>query len=180
MSDDDTLPIDWTLTVEAVPERGGAVTLVATEAERGRVAAALGLLSLSDLRLSCRIDRLAGARYRMRGVVSADLAQACVVSLDPVPARLDEPVDVEFQPGSPAAEAKDVVVALDEASDIETIERGRLELGRVVYETLSAGLDPYPRRPGEGFDEMLAAPKGADTSKANPFAVLAKLKPKSG
>ena len=47
------------------------------------------------------------------------------------------------------------------------------------YETLSAGLDPYPRKQGETFDDMLAAPKGAVVAKENPFAVLANLKPKA-
>jgi hypothetical protein len=46
----------------------------------------------------------------------------------------------------------------------------------VVFETLAAGLDPYPRLPETAFDwhDPLAA-----SSPANPFAVLSKLKPKS-
>jgi uncharacterized metal-binding protein YceD (DUF177 family) len=173
------IPLDWTLGVDAVPERGGALTYVATEAERTRVAHALALESLSALTFAGRIDRLAGGRYRVTGRVKAVLEQSCVVTLEPLPARLDEDLDVEFKPLNTQTSLDDVQIELDEASDVEPITNGRLETGRVVYETLSAGLNPYPRKAGEAFDDMIAAPKGADTSKENPFAVLAKLKPKS-
>ena len=32
--------------------------------------------------------------------------------------------------------------------DVEPIEHGTIEVGRVVFETLSAALDPYPRKSG--------------------------------
>lgn len=176
---DDAPPLDWTLAVEAVPERGGAVVREASPAERERVRAALSLLSLSSLHLAGRVDRLAGGRYRLTGNVTAALEQACVVTLEPVAARIDEPLDIEFRPDELSTATKDIEVELDEASDMEPIVNGRLEIGRVTYETLSAGLDPYPRKAGEAFDEVSAAPKGADTGADNPFAVLAKLKPKA-
>ncbi len=176
---DNVLPLNWTLAVEAVPERGGAVVLVATETERQAVVAALGLLTLDELRFTGRVDHLAGGRYRLTGRVIAKLEQPCVVSLDPVPARIDEPLDVEFRPDVVTSATKDIIVELDEAADMEPMVRGRMETGRVIYETLSSGLDPYPRKAGETFDELLAAPKGAVIEKENPFAVLAKLKPKT-
>jgi uncharacterized metal-binding protein YceD (DUF177 family) len=175
---DETLPLDWTLSVEAVPERGCPVLAIATDGERALVAKALSLASLAELKFTGRVDRLAGGRYRLAGRVAATLEQPCVVTLDPVPARIDEPLDVEFRPDAMATVLTEIEIELDEASEVEPIVKGRLETGRVVYETLSSGLDPYPRKPGSSFDEMLAAPKGADTAKENPFAVLAKLKPK--
>ena len=175
---DDTPSLPWFLAVEAVPERGGPVTHIATEAERAAVIAALSLETLTDLRFAGRIERLAGGRYRLIGRVTAALEQACVVTLDPVGAKLNEPLDVEFRPADMVTKVDQIDVELDEASEIEPIERGKLAIGRVVYETFAAGLDPYPRKSGEAIDEMLAAPKGADTSKVNPFAVLAKFKPK--
>ena len=172
------MPIDWTLAVEAVPERGGPWTASATEAERKAVAKALELTTLGALAFNGRIERLAGGRYRLSGRVTADLEQPCVVTLDPVAARIDEAMTVEFQPDQPKPEPQDIEVALDEKSEIEPIVKGRLEIGRVVFETLSASLDPYPRKAGEAIDEMEAAPKGAEPIKANPFAVLADFKTK--
>ncbi len=176
---DDIPPLEWTLAVDAVPDRGIPVVVVATDAERASVAKALSLLSLAQLKFAGRAVHLAGGRYRLTGQITAELEQACVITLDPVPARIDCALDVEFRPDAMATPLAEVDVELDEASEIEPIVKGRLETGRVVYETLAAALEPYPRKPGEAIDEMLAAPKGADTAKANPFAVLAKLKPKS-
>jgi uncharacterized metal-binding protein YceD (DUF177 family) len=175
---DEALPLDWTLSVEAVPERGGPVTTVASDAERAQVVKALSLASLAELKFVGRVDRLAGGRYRLTGRVTAALEQPCVVTLEPVPARIDEQLDVEFRPDAVETALAEIEIELDEASEVELIVKGRLETGRVVYETLSSGLDPYPRVTGASFEEMLAAPKGAVTTKENPFAVLAKLKPK--
>ena len=179
MTDAPVLPIDWTIAVEAVPEKGGPWTATATEAERKAVADALNLVTLGALGFTGRIERRADGRYRITGHVKADLEQPCVVTLDPVAARIDEAVDVEFRPEQLKADANAVDVDLDSGPDIEPIVRGRLEIGRVVFETLSAGLDPYPRRAGEAIDEMVAAPRGAEpVARANPFAVLADFKAK--
>ncbi len=37
------------------------------------------------------------------------------------------------------------------AAEIEPIEHGRIDVGRIVYETLSAAIDPYPRKAGAEF-----------------------------
>jgi uncharacterized metal-binding protein YceD (DUF177 family) len=184
MSETSELPIDWTIAVEALPEKGGAWSQTATDAERKAVADALDLVTLAALSFSGRIERKAGGRYRVTGHVKADLEQPCVVTLDPVAARIDELVDVEFRPEAmtapePHDRANPVDVVLDAGPDVEPIVRGRLEIGRVVFETLSAALDPYPRKAGEAIDEMVAAPKGAEpVGKVNPFAVLADFKAK--
>ncbi len=54
------------------------------------------------------------------------------------------------------------------------LDGDRIDVGRIVYETLSAGLDPYPRKEGAEFD--WADPKTGVADSANPFAVLKKLK----
>lgn len=186
MTETHEVPIDWTVAVEALPDKGGPWTQAASDAERAAVADALNLITLGALSFSGRIDRRLGGRYRVSGHVKADLEQPCVVTLDPVSARINEPVDVEFRPEAMAApdvtdRANPVDVVLDGGPDIEPIVRGRLEIGRVVFETLSAALDPYPRKVGEAIEEMAAAPKGvAPIGRINPFAVLADFKAKKG
>ena len=60
--------------------------------------------------------------------------------------------------------------------DVDILERGVIPVGRIVFETLSASLDPYPRRPGAEFtwqDQHQVEPE-----ETSPFAVLSQLKDK--
>ena len=63
------------------------------------------------------------------------------------------------------------------AAEIELLEHGLIDAGRIVYEQLAAGLNPYPRKPDAEFVPPADA-QANDGAKINPFAVLAKLKPK--
>ena len=64
-------------------------------------------------------------------------------------------------------------VDLDEDVEVEPVDGKWLAVGRIVFEELAAGLNPYPRRPGA---EFTPATDAAEPAKENPFAVLAKLK----
>ena len=55
------------------------------------------------------------------------------------------------------------------------IENGKIAYGRLIYECISAGLPPYPRKP----DATLDWQEKPATADVHPFAALAKLKPKS-
>ena len=58
--------------------------------------------------------------------------------------------------------------------DTEPMTDGRIEAGKLIYEILSAALEPYPRKPGVEFDWV--DPKLKDAGDQGPFAALAKLK----
>jgi hypothetical protein len=58
--------------------------------------------------------------------------------------------------------------------DVDVLERGIVPVGRIVFETLSASLDPYPRRPDAEF--TWRDPQAGEPEKSNPFAALSKLK----
>lgn len=180
-SSETPVPLAWTIAVVDVPERGGRVSRVASADERAAIMAALGLLACTALAFEGRMEHRAGGRVRITGRLTADVAQACIVTLDPVPQRIDERVTVEFRPEAMiSANAADRETVLDygDDEDVEPIERGQLVIGRVLFEELAASLDPYPRAPGVSFDGAAAAPKDA-VPIANPFAVLKSLKPKT-
>ena len=98
---------------------------------------------------------------------------ACVVSLDPVAAFLDEAFDVEFWSEVASGDGGEDKTILD-ARDVETLENGSIPVGRVIFETISAALDPYPRKPGAEFSWSDTAPSPPE--KVSPFAALSKLK----
>ena len=60
--------------------------------------------------------------------------------------------------------------------DIEPLEGHEIAIGRIVFETLAAALDPYPRKGDASFN--WTEPDNPDEKKTSPFAVLAKLKGK--
>jgi uncharacterized metal-binding protein YceD (DUF177 family) len=171
-------PLDWTMRVEDVPERGFVWRAEATAAERARLVDALQLTALSRLVAEGRIDGAAGGIYRLKGRILADVVQACVVSLDPVTSKIDEPLSVEFRPPAEIGDELATTPDYNVDFDVEPIVRGHLETGRIVYEQFAASLDPYPRASGAGTPiDLVAKPRGA--GEVNPFAVLAKLKDKS-
>ena len=164
---------DWTIATLEIPDGGLSRERAVPADVLGEFAAALGMLNLSSAKANYRIDRLAGGGYRLHGRVHATGEQACVVSLDPVPADLDEPFDVEFWPDLEAGDGGEDKTILD-ARDVERLENGVSPIGRVVFETISAALDPYPRKDGAEFNWADAA--ASDPEKVSPFAALAKLK----
>lgn len=170
-----TLLANWTHPGSDIPGGGLKRERAATEEERAAIVEALGLLKLSGLKARYKIDRLAGGGYRLYGGIESDLAQACVVTLDAVPEHIEESFDTEFWPDvAPIAGEQDAGVL--DGRDVERLEHGEIAAGRVIYETLSAALDPYPRRDGVEFDWHDKA--ASKPEKSSPFAALGKLKNK--
>jgi uncharacterized metal-binding protein YceD (DUF177 family) len=169
-------PLPWTHRTTEIPEAGLKVARSATAAELEAATRALGILSCDMLSAEYLVKALGEGRFRMTGKLSARVTQACVVTLEPVEGRIQEQVDVTFWPsedllpGSGEGEAE--VLGLPE---IEPIVHGEIEVGRVLFEILSASLDPYPRKPGARFEwEDVTGEKGPAAS--GPFAALKTLK----
>lgn len=168
--------LDWSYRVADIPEAGLRQTREASDSERARLAETLGIVSCDSLSSEFTIKAVGRGHYRLTGRVAAALTQACVVTLDPVAQKAEGAFDVEFwPPGSLPESTEDEVEALS-AAEIEPIEHGRIDAGRIVFETLATALDPYPRKPGAAFhgDEDDEAPNAS-----GPFAVLKKLKDRS-
>lgn len=168
---------NWSIPPAEIPEAGKSFSRSATLEERQAVAAALNILDVTSLTCDLRVRPLRQGRYGMSGRIAAALAQACVVTLEPVTEVIDEPVDLEFWPADQipgmASTAADEWVD-PEAPDLpEPIEQGRIAIGRVVYEILATAIDPYPRKPGAALE---LRHDDEDKAAASPFAALAKLK----
>lgn len=167
--------LDWTHKSVDIPAGGLEREREAVEGERNAIAAELGLLGLAHLSARYRIVALAGNCYRLTGSLRGDVEQACIITLESVSSRVEAPFDVEFVP---VLEARDSIEeeSVLEGPDVEVLEHGDIPVGRIVFETLSAALDPYPRRPGAEFKWQ--DPHAAEPERSNPFAVLAKLREK--
>jgi uncharacterized metal-binding protein YceD (DUF177 family) len=156
------------LAVERLSESGSEQRIVASAKERTAVAARLELLALDRLeaQLALRIAA-AGTLLEIAGRIEAEVQQSCVVTLEPVPARLSLPVEVTYAltRNAPGDEAE----SLDPDAP-EPLPPGGLDLGEEVVQLLSLGLDPYPRAPGAEL------PATAEQESEHPFAKLKGLK----
>lgn len=181
-------PLDWTLAVTDVPRAPRDFSRDATPAELAALTNDLGILACTRLSAHWRVKPMGGGRYGVTGECRADVTQACVVTLEPVAESLVLPIDMTFvSADSDAApvgkkdkakpreddEPGDDEVEISSLPEVDLVEDGRLEIGRVVFEVVVAGLNPYPRKPDATF--AWVDPTVAD-SKVHPFAALAKLK----
>lgn len=158
----------------------GAVTL---EVEAGpeelrALAGRLSLRLLKRLAATAEFERLGdGDRVRARVNFVADVIQSCVVTLDPVPAHIEESFGLVFAPEAEIpAERGEVEVDLEGEEPPEPLCEGRFDLGEAVAEHLALALDPYPRKSGASVGEDFGgSERERDDEDENPFAMLKEL-----
>lgn len=165
-------PLPWTVRVDDADRQELVGRLTATPEQRAEIARLAELQSLNRLAFEFEIDAIGKHRFRLIGMVHAEAVQTCVITLAPVPAKMAEPVRVEFWPGERLAGGEPPHLhGADEADEPEQVVAGRLDIGRIAYETFVAALDPYPRAPGAEFSWT----EGGE-ERGGPFAALQKLK----
>ncbi|MEM7270060.1 MAG: DUF177 domain-containing protein [Pseudomonadota bacterium] len=144
------------------------------------VAAALGVPKVASLKLEATISGNGRKGWRVAGRLSAEVEQACVVTLAPMHAQIEEVVERSFVEDAAALNTDELEIDIDpEDDDPPELLGDGIDLGAIAVEALALALDPYPRTPGAAFDGQVAAPPGAEplTDEAvKPFAGLAKLK----
>jgi uncharacterized metal-binding protein YceD (DUF177 family) len=168
--------LSWNHLVEDIAATGLTVERTADAEERLAVAAALDLLELARLEVRYQITPLSLGRYKLTGELEAVLEQSCVVTLEPVKSEIAETYAATYWPPEAMPEPAKGQVALNGEPDPEVIVAGSIDVGRIVFESLAAAIDPFPRQPGAVFDGPLSTPAGDKPE--SPFAVLANLKAK--
>ena len=143
----------------------------ASEAERAALARRFGILELPALAAEVKLRRVRAGRFIEASLhLAAEVVQSCVVTLEPVAARIDESTRELYGPIGGEKAAEDVLVDPDSP---EPIEGPSLDLGEVVAQHLALSLDPYPRAPGAVGPSPEA---GGPAERPSPFQGLAALK----
>lgn len=166
----------WSHAIVDVPAQGLDYKRAANSQEKAEIAKELGLSALDRLETDYRLAAISGGGWRLSGTLSADVVQSCVITLEPVPERIEEAFKVEFWRDLDEPEGGEDKSVL-EGADVEALEGDAIPAGRIVFESLSAALDPYPRK--EGASLAWQDPKAEEPEKITPFSVLAKLKDQS-
>lgn len=165
---------------DGVPAAGIERRLEASAEERAAIAEALDLADLDSLVFTYTLERVEVGKIQLRGELQAVCRQHCVVTLDPVEAKISEQSEIDFWP-------QDQLALLEEQADEdgvdipldgpEPIVDGVIDPGLLAYEIFASNLDPYPRKPGAEFKAVEADP-APDKEKVSPFAALQVLKDK--
>lgn len=173
---DPTLPRSHRLRTGGLsPRKPTRFDLKADADQRAALAADLGLLSLSFLRLTGEIQPRGREELLLSARITAEGAQPCVVTLDPVPVRIDEAVRRRYVAGLADPDGDEVEIPEDDSQEPMPEE---IDLLAVAAEALALALPLYPRAPGAELGEVVHGPAGAEPlteAALKPFAGLADL-----
>jgi uncharacterized metal-binding protein YceD (DUF177 family) len=174
-----TAELAWDHAVQDIPESGLSVQREAAPDELARIAQALDLIACTSLQTEYAIAPTTGGHYQLSGRLRAEVRQACVVTLEPIDSTIEEAFEAVFWPQEDMPTPESGELAIDDEPEREPIVAGQIAVGRVVFESLAAATDPFPRKPGAVLDWQSPTPADAPGSKPDsPFAVLANLKTK--
>jgi uncharacterized metal-binding protein YceD (DUF177 family) len=166
------------VTVAQIPDTGLHRDIEADQAARAAMAEAAGLREMPAAHASFDLALTSGGRVHVTGRVQARIGQTCVVTLDPIDNEIDEAVDLIFVPAEQLPEidhSGEDGPDGDAADELEPIENGVIDLGRLATDVLYLAIDPYPRKAGAVFEPQVAVPDPED----HPFAALKTFRPGS-
>ncbi len=165
------------VTLDRLGDHQIAERVEATVEEKAQVSARLGLLGLDSLRADCRLSPGLGGLIVVDCAWTAELAQACVVTLEPVHQSLSGDIQVSYQTLVAGKKVESEVLVDPEADDPpEPLPLEGIDLGELVVQELAVSLDPYPRIEGAVLPSRFQPSE--DDGEASPFAALKVLKSK--
>lgn len=133
---------------------------------RKAIARALDLQALDTFTAELTVEPTTTG-WTLSGRVRADVVQTCGLTLEPLPATVDERFSVGLVEGPAPEPEEDVEIDVQMVDDSpDYIEDGRIDLGQYAVEQLSLALDPFPRKPGATFVQP------DEPAEISPFAVL--------
>lgn len=142
------------------------------------IAEELELLDLRKMRLEGRLHPMGSTDWRLDARLGATVVQPCVVTLEPVTTRIEEPVLRQYiADWQPPTEAE---AEMDEDDSIEALP-ATLDLAQIAMEALALALPAYPRADGAALQQSDFTEPGVEAmtdEDVKPFAGLAALKAK--
>ena len=175
--------------------QGKTLTLSPTETERTGLIKRFDLESLILFEATVTVRPSTDARRKdwiqATGKLRAEYSQRCVITLQPVPQKLDLDLNLTFAPITDVAEdqsGSEIVIDPYQGDDPDPIENGKIDLGEAIAQEFAMALDPYPKAPKAEISPQYQCDMHEFThdfkenqQESGPFAGLARLKgrPKS-
>ena len=148
--------------------------------EREQLARLFSIESLESFTFDYKLQPVGTDRAHLSGEIRAELAQLCILTLEPVREKVEEAVSLACWPENQIAR-EDAADPQPDAQGLPSdppapIVNGRVNVGALAGEILASAINPYPR--SEDAEFTWDDPKDEDGVALGPFAELAKLKPK--
>ncbi len=170
--------LDASIRLDALPPEGRSIAVTANDEQRERLAERLDLSTVERFEARLEAKKFKGG-IEVKGQLQAEITQPCVVTLDPVTQKIDEPVERIFLPGhehtatyQPGAE---IFVDLEDENLPDRFEGPEIDLSELLIEVLSLAIDPYPRKEGAEVPPEFNA--DAEPEEDSPFSRLKDFKP---
>jgi uncharacterized metal-binding protein YceD (DUF177 family) len=170
-------PFSYLVKVGNVSANPVDVHLEADKQELQALAETWDVIAVEDFRAELQIGRWKKDGVRVKGRVRASIVQACVVTLEPVPSKIDETFEQIFVPENsklarrPANNTGEMVLDPDGPDMPESFVGDTIDAGEVVTEFAAMAIDPYPRKEGVAFEGHIED-TGENDKKPSAFAVL--------
>ncbi len=114
--------------------------------ERAALAARFGLVAIDSLAAHYRLRRDA-IGIVASGHLSGRVTQSCVVTGEPLPAKIEEDFAIRFVPEPEQGGGEEEIELSEDSCDTVFFTGGTIDLGEAAAETLALALDPFPRSP---------------------------------
>lgn len=151
--------------------------------ELSALAEALELSSLRKVVFSGEIRAHGKSDWELVGKLGATAVQPCVVTLEPVTTRIDEPVERRFLARMPDLDDDDEEeVEMPEDENAEPLD-SHIDVNAILHEALALNLPQFPRAEGAELKDAVfteAGKKAMTDEDARPFAGLAALRDQLG
>ncbi|MHA6685535.1 YceD family protein [Mesorhizobium sp. A556] len=151
-------PVSFGVHVARLSQKGVRVVVEADPAQRAELAAEHGLLSVEAWRADLQVVPWKRNGIRIAGRVEADITQACVVTLEPVAAHINEPVEGLFLPQDSKLarhgfdDGGEILIDADGPDSPETFSGDTVDVGALAEQLFGLAIDPYPRKTGVALD----------------------------
>ncbi len=136
----------------------------------------LGVTGLRKLRFTGQIRAIGKADWQLTGTLGATVVQDCVVTLEPVTTRIDEPVQITYLAHFETPDEEEVEMPEDDTTEPLG---SHIDPAAVMTEALELHIPAYPRKEGASLGEAVYAEKGVTPMRdedTRPFAGLAALR----
>lgn len=174
----DPLPIERHYELGRLSDAGDQVLVKASGDDLTRLAQWAELTGVDRFEGRVSLRKISPTRFGYDAVLTADIVQDCVVTLEPVRSHIDRSFtrELHYTPRRHAEPEMALTLAAGDDEVPEEIASTRYDLAGPLLEEFSLSIDPYPRAAGVAFD----VPADEVAKPESPFAVLKRLKERDG
>lgn len=162
------------------PHKPVAFNLTPDSEKCEAIAQSLGLTTLRKLRFKGELKASGKTDWLVSGELGATVVQPCIVTLDPVTTRIDQPVSRLFMKKMPEQQSSGDGLEMHEDDTLEPLGE-IIDIESIMIESLALALPDYPRSENgvqeqQNFAEPGVTPMTDEDTR--PFAGLSALKAK--